>query len=214
PWLPYAGPFLCFALFTYAGGRWPEAAHLWYAAKTGVVALLLAWAAPRIPELTWRAPVADWGLGVAVGLAVLAVWVLPERPLAPLMLGTPEGFDPYRFGLSPVATWGVIAVRIAGAALVVPVMEELFWRAFLMRYLVRPDFRELPLGHYHPFAFFAVAVAFGFEHHRWLVGIAAGLAYGGLVVWRKRLWPAILAHGVTNLGLGLYVVATRQWGFW
>ncbi len=213
-WLPYVAPFLCFALFTYGGSAHAEAAHLWYVAKTVVVGGLLWAVAPRLPELTWRAPASDWLVGVVAGLAVLVVWVAPEQLLAPLMVGEPTGFDPYRFGLSPGATWGVIAVRIIGASLVVPVMEELFWRAFLMRYMVRSDFLALPLGTFQPFAFFVVATAFGFEHHRWVVGIVAGLVYGGLLVWRRRLLPCIVAHAVTNLGLGLYVVATRSWTFW
>jgi hypothetical protein len=24
----------------------------------------------------------------------------------------------------------------------------------------------------------------------------------------------VVAHGLTNLGLGAYIMATRQWGFW
>jgi len=213
-WLPYVAPFLCFALFTYAGAAQPAAAHYWYAAKTVAVGALLVALAPRLPELSWRAPAADWAVAVVAGVAVLVVWVAPEQLLAPLNIGEATGFDPYGFGLSPAATWAVIAVRIAGAALVVPVMEELFWRAFLMRYMVQSDFLGVPLGAYRPFAFFVVAVAFGFEHHRWLVGIVAGLAYGGLLVWRRRLLPCIVAHAVTNLGLGLYVVATHNWTFW
>ena len=213
-WLPYVAPFLCFALFTYAGAAQPAAAHYWYAAKTVVVGVMLLLLAPRLPELSWRGPAADWVIAVVAGVAVLVVWVAPEQLLAPLNIGDAAGFDPYAFGLPPGATWGVIAVRIAGAALVVPVMEELFWRAFLMRYMVQSDFLAVDLGAFRPFAFFTVAVAFGFEHHRWLVGIVAGLVYGGLLVWRRRLLPCIVAHAVTNFGLGLYVVATRNWTFW
>jgi len=213
-WLPYVAPFLCFALFTYAASAQPAAAHLWYAAKTVVVGVMLVLLARRLPELSWRAPAVDWGIAIVVGVAVLVVWVAPEQLLAPLNIGEATGFDPYGFGLSPAATWGVIAVRIGGAALVVPVMEELFWRAFLMRYMVQSDFLAVSLGAFRPFAFFTVAIAFGFEHHRWLVGIVAGLAYGGLLVWRRRLLPCIVAHAVTNFGLGLYVVATHNWTFW
>jgi len=213
-WLPYVAPFLVFALFTYGGSAQPAAAHTWYVAKTVAVGTLLFLFARRLPELDWCAPAADWWIAAVAGVVVLGVWVAPEQLLAPLKIGAATGFDPYRFGLSPAATWAVIAVRIAGAALVVPVMEELFWRAFLMRYMVRADFLALPLGFYHPFAFFVVAVAFGFEHDRWLVGIVAGLVYGGLLVWRRRLLPCIVAHAVTNLGLGIYVVATRNWTFW
>ncbi len=72
----------------------------------------------------------------------------------------------------------------------------------------------MALGTFRLFSFAVVAGAFGFEHHRWVVGIAAGLVYGGLLVWRRDLFTCILAHGVTNLGLGLYVLKTQQWTFW
>jgi CAAX prenyl protease-like protein len=165
-------------------------------------------------ELGWGGSAANWGLGILVGVVVLVVWVAPEDLLAPLRMGDPRGFDPYAFGLSGAAVWGLIGVRIFGASVVVPVMEELFWRSFLMRYLIDADFKQVALGSFSLFSFAVVAVAFGFEHHRWVVGIAAGLAYGGLLVWRRDLFTCILAHGVTNLGLGLYVLKTGEWTFW
>ncbi len=214
PWVPYVAPFAVFLLLTLAGGQWPEAAHIWYAAKTVLVgALLIAWRR-RYPELTWSRSATNWLLGVVAGLVVLVIWVAPERLLAGTMLAESGGFDPYAFDLSGGATLAVIFVRVLGASLVVPVMEELFWRSFLMRYLIKSDFRSVPLGSFTLLSFGVVAVAFGFEHHRWIVGILAGLIYGGLLVWRRDLFTCVLAHAVTNLGLGIYVMVTRQWGFW
>lgn len=213
-WFPYVAPFVVFILLTYGGAHWPGAAHLWYLAKTGVVGAML-WSLRRhYPELGWGRGPANWAIAGVAGVVVLVVWVAPERPLAPLMLGEPTGFDPYAFGLSAGLTWAVIGVRLLGASVVVPVMEELFWRSFLMRYLIDADFQRVALGTFSAFSFAAVAVAFGFEHHRWVVGIFAGIAYGGLLVWRRDLFTCVLAHGVTNLGLGLYVLKTGQWSFW
>lgn len=213
-WFPYVAPFAVFALFTYGGGQWPGAAHLWYLAKTVVVGTTLWAFRHRYPELGWSRRPGNWAIATVVGVVVLVVWVTPEKALAPLMMGDPSGFDPYAFGFGTGLTGGVIAVRILGASVVVPVMEELFWRSFLMRYLIDADFQRVSLGAFSTLSFVAVATAFGFEHHRWVVGIFAGIAYGGLLVWRRDLFTCILAHGVTNLGLGLYVLKTGQWHFW
>ncbi|MBD3236564.1 MAG: CAAX prenyl protease-related protein [Candidatus Eisenbacteria bacterium] len=213
-WLPYVVPFATFLALTFAGSQWPSAAHLWYAAKTVIVAvMLIAWRR-SYPELRWSRSIANWAIGFAAGLLVLVVWVAPEKLLEPLKLGEPGGFDPHAFGASGAGLWAIAGVRLLGASLVVPVMEELFWRSFLMRALIRSDFREVALGTFRLFSFALVAILFGLEHFRWVVGILAGLAYGGLLVWRRDLFTCVLAHAVTNLGLGLYVLATGRWDFW
>ncbi|MBN2566130.1 MAG: CAAX prenyl protease-related protein, partial [Candidatus Eisenbacteria bacterium] len=122
--------------------------------------------------------------------------------------------NPHAFGVGGPGLWAVIGLRLLGASVVVPVMEELFWRSFLMRVLIGADFERVPLGTYRLFSFAVVALAFGCEHDRWLVGIAAGLIYGGLLVWRRDLFTCMIAHAVTNLGLGIYVLKTQMWSFW
>jgi CAAX prenyl protease-like protein len=214
PWFPYVAPFATFLAFTYGGAHWPGAAHLWYLAKTVVVGAMLWGFRRHYSELGWGNTVGNWTIGVVIGIVVLVVWVAPEDLLAPLRIGEAPGFNPYAFDLGTTLTWAVIAVRILGASVVVPVMEELFWRSFLMRYFIDYHFKSVALGAFSTFSFAVVALAFGFEHPRWVVGIAAGVAYGGLLVWRRDLFTCVLAHGVTNFGLGLYVVRTGQWSFW
>ena len=60
---------------------------------------------------------------------------------------------PHGFGWPEGTVTVLIAVRLMGAAVVVPVMEELFWRSFLMRYLINPDFRAVPMGAFAWFSF-------------------------------------------------------------
>ena len=103
---------------------------------------------------------------------------------------------------------------LLGAVIVVPVMEELFWRSFLMRYLINPDFRSVPMGSFTRFSFFTTAVLFGLEHHRVIEGIIAGILYNFLLTRQKKLKGVILAHAVTNFGLGIYVIVTESWMFW
>ena len=137
------------------------------------------------PELFW---------GFLVGIVVLVAWVWPEQ------------FEWYRKwciygdgGTSAVAETDMVLklVRLVGSAFVISVAEELFFRRFLMRFA----------------GFWWMVLLFAVEHDRWLVGAFAGLLYGWLAL-RKGLLSAIVAHVVTNLALGLYVLETKSWQFW
>ncbi len=213
PWLPYVLPFAMFLLLTGPVRFFPALSPFLYIAKTIIVgALLWFWrheyAADMFPGLSFR----EWLTALFCGLLVLVIWIVPEGYL--FQFGQNSGFDPHAFGWSGAATKGLIAVRLIGAAVVVPVMEELFWRSFLMRYLINPDFRSVPVGAFTWLSFMGVAILFGLEHHRVIVGIIAGLLYGLLLIRQKKLKGVILAHGVTNLGLGIYVLLTGSWMFW
>lgn len=213
PWLPYVLPFAIFLLLTGPVRFFPTLSPLLYIAKTIIVgALLWCWrheyAADLFPGLSFR----EWLTALFCGLLVLVIWIVPEGYL--FQFDQNSGFDPHAFGWSGAATKGLIAVRLIGAAVVVPVMEELFWRSFLMRYLINPDFRSVPVGAFTWLSFMGVAILFGLEHHRVVVGIIAGLFYGLLLIRQKKLKGVILAHGITNLGLGIYVLLTGSWMFW
>jgi CAAX prenyl protease-like protein len=105
-------------------------------------------------------------------------------------------------------------VRVAGASFVVPQLEEVFFRSFLYRYLVKPDFQSVPLRHFAPAAFLLTSAVFAFEHQEWLPGLLCGFAYQGLVLRKKRLGDAITAHAITNFLLGVWVVWRGAWQFW
>jgi CAAX prenyl protease-like protein len=187
-------------------GRWL------YAVQIGAVIVALAWFARayeelRRPGLSWR----DALEAVVVGVAVFALWINLDFSWA--MLAEPgAGFDPRT--ASGGIDWALVSVRIFGAAVVVPIMEELFWRSFVMRWTDRPDFLRSSPAATSGRALVVTAILFGIEHNLWLAGILAGLAYGGLYLRSEKLWSPILAHAVTNLLLGLWVVATASWSFW
>jgi CAAX prenyl protease-like protein len=98
----------------------------------------------------------------------------------------------------------------------VPWLEEVFWRGFLLRYLVREDFLELPFGTCSRFSFLVVALAFMCEHRLadWPAAVLTGALYNGVAIWTRSLPACVLAHALTNLLLGGYVMHTQQWGFW
>lgn len=124
-----------------------------------------------------------------------------------------DQFDPYKYGIDLLA-WFIIAFRLAGAVIVVPIFEELFWRSFALRWLIKDDFLSVPIGAFTWFSFAVVTLGFGFEHHEWLVGLIAGVLYAVLLYKTKRLFDCVLAHAVTNLLLGIYVLSTQQWHLW
>ena len=154
--------------------------------------------------------VRDWGLALLTGALVFVLWINLDQSW--LTFGEPKGFNPAQADGS--LDWALIAVRIFGAAAVVPVMEELFWRSFLMRWIDRHDFlRQAPVA-VTLRALLITSVLFGVEHSLWFAGIVAGLAYGWLYVRSGSLWPSMIAHALTNLMLGIWVVMTGNWQFW
>jgi len=208
PFVPYLLPFGVFALLTYAGPLLDVPKLYTYPIKTVAVAGMLAFYFNHYREEL--RPCFSLSALIA-GILVFLLWVLSEG-LYP-QFSQPSVFDPFE-EISGPTVYLFIGFRLAGAVLVVPVMEELFWRSFALRYLINPKFKFIPLGQFSWFSFIVVSIAFGFEHYRWLPGIAAGMVYAGLLYREKNLFAPILAHAVTNLLLGIYVLATEQWAFW
>lgn len=146
-----------------------------------------------------------------LGLLVFLLWINMDWDFA--TFGESNGFNPNLVEDS-VLRQGLIFFRLFGAALVVPIMEELFWRSFLLRYIINPDFMLVKVGRYTLASFAIGAVLFGLEHHLVLAGIMAGMAYSLLLYWSKSIAQCVLSHAVTNLALGIYVLQTGNWQFW
>ncbi len=213
PWFFYAAPFVLFLLLTEPGRFFPLYTPHFYIAKTILVgALLWFWRHHYVQDFSRKLLLPEVLISVACGILVLVIWVVPEGHL--FQLEQKHIFNPHGLGESQAAFLLLVSVRLLGATLVVPVMEELFWRSFLMRYLIDPDFRKVPMGAFTWLSFTGVAILFGLEHNRIVVGVVAGVLYGLLLIWQKNLRAVILAHAVTNFGLGVYVILTGSWLFW
>lgn len=155
-----------------------------------------------------------WFLAVIGGALALGVWLSPQ-----ILFGAAprlEGFDPTVFSQSPELFWLTVLGRFARLVIIVPIIEEIFWRGFLMRYLIREDFWNVKLGTYAPLAFFGVAGVFMLAHTMadWPAAFLTGLIFNAIMLRTKNIPACILAHALTNLGLGLYIMRTGQWGFW
>jgi CAAX prenyl protease-like protein len=146
-----------------------------------------------------------------LGLLVFALWIRMDWTMG--SAAAPQGFNPE---LLPGRTFQVVMTifRIGGAVLVVPLMEELFWRSFLVRYIIDKNFDAVRIGTFTWASFFITVALFGLEHNYILAGVMAGVFYNLLLYRTRSLAQCVLAHAVTNCALAVYVVSSGKWQFW
>lgn len=150
-------------------------------------------------------------LAVGVGIVVFALWINLDAPI--LRIGDAAAkFTP--LDAQGQIIWPLAIVRLIGATLLVPVMEELFWRSFLMRWIDRPQFETVVPQQVTLKAIALSTFVFMLAHTLWLAAIIAGLAYAWLFVRTGKLWVPVIAHAVTNGILGVWVLYTGNWSFW
>ena len=157
---------------------------------------------------------------VLLGVAVFFIWIGPDV-LFPgyrnsilftnSIVGHPQG------GTVPADKINVIFLvfRVLGSVVTIPIIEELFWRGWMMRWIARHDFTRIPVGTYHAEAFWIVAVLFASEHGPfWDVGLATGIIYNWWAIRTRNLTDCVIAHAVTNACLAVYVIGWNQWQYW
>jgi CAAX prenyl protease-like protein len=157
---------------------------------------------------------------LGIGIAVFVLWIAPDV-LIPgyrhfwLFENVVTGKAATSMSSAAMLSWPVLILRLIRAVIIVPIVEELFWRAWLMRWLIDNDFEKVPLGKYSAQAFWIVAVLFASEHGSyWDVGLLTGIIYNWWMVRTRSLGDLILAHAVTNGILGAYVIAFGKWEYW
>ncbi|OYY48972.1 MAG: CAAX prenyl protease-related protein [Methylophilaceae bacterium 17-44-8] len=182
-----------------------------YVIRISAVIALLAYFWRDYIELNTKPVVSDFLYAAVAGGIVFMIWIFPY----PEWLGGGDtlGFNPYG-GESQLAGLWWASVRLMGAAMVVPLMEELFWRSYVMRWFDKSDFLLVSPERVSGYAYLGSACLFALEHHLWLAGLIAGLVYGELYKTYRNLWVPIAAHAVTNAMLGLYVLGTNHWSYW
>ena len=204
-------PFFIFVVLTACQGKFGATSADWfYFAKTIAGAWLIWEMRPFVAEMrraiSWEA--------VATGILIFGIWVGLDN-FYPKFFHTAAMGNPFDvFGNLPALAWFFIAVHILGMTLIVPPLEEVFYRSFLYRFIANPNFLSVPLNKFLPLPFFATAIVFGLSHNEWLAGILCGAAYQWLVLRKNRLGDAMTAHAITNLLLGLWVVWKHDWHFW
>ena len=154
-------------------------------------------------SLSWRA--------VAIGCATFAIWI------ALVPSGGAEA-EPWPAALASVpihwaAAW--LLLRVVGYTITVPLVEELAFRGYLMRRLMREDFDRLPVGLFTWSSFLISSVLFGALHGGyWLAGTVAGMTFALALYQRRALGDAVVAHATANGLIAVYVLATGRWSVW
>lgn len=163
----------------------------------------------------------DWALkpcllAVPFGLLGIAVWMLPY--FAGWITDEGNGFMPEKvFGEGSALTMAEYAMRFARAAVVVPFVEELFWRGFLMRWCINRDFpQNVAIGTHSLLAYVVTTGAFMLIHAP--ADWAGAFIYGSLtyilVIKTKRITPAITMHAVANATMGICAVSFNLPHLW
>ncbi|MGA2683782.1 MAG: CAAX prenyl protease-related protein [Verrucomicrobiota bacterium] len=224
PLMVRVAPFVVFLVLTSCQGRFGAASAYWfYLAKTLVAVWLIREMRPLVSEMRWAI---SWE-ALVVGVGVFGLWIgldpfYPKLPEIITKLGLSKFFGTHQaiwnpheqFGQNSALAWLMIVTRILGSTLVVPPLEEVFYRSFLYRYVAKPDFLSVPLNRFLPLPFLVTAAVFGISHSQWLAGILCGMAYQWLVLRRNRLGDAMTAHAITNFLLGVWVAWQGAWQFW
>ena len=216
PAAPYVVPFAAFLLLLAIQDWVPLPQSVEFGLRILLLSALLWFVSRRVIDLGMSNPLGT----LLTGLGVFVLWVAPDalfpgyRQLWPFhnpVMGSIHSSLRAGSAVDPLT----LTLRSIRAVVIVPIVEELFWRAWLMRWIVRPDFEKVPLGAYAPRAFWTVAVLFAAEHGPyWDVGLVAGIAYNAWICRVKRLGDLIWAHAITNGALCAYVLYTHKWEFW
>ena len=238
---PFVVPMIVFLALVFVGGlqeRWHAAA---YVARTLIVGGLLALLWPRLRrDVQW----AHTGLGVAVGIIGVVQWIGTDKLLQLVRSRYPddwilggvwslvvsgvrpgEGYNPVVELLEPAGVWpfvGFVLVRTLGPILVVPIMEELFWRDWLWRSFISPNnWRLAALGEPDRAAVVLTCLAFALVHPQRLVSVIWAALIAWLLIRTRSLGACIVAHAVTNALLAGYVLVAAlaygrasEWYFW
>ena len=192
-----------------------------YTLKIALTTAALAWVWPALAAFPRRVSF----LSLLVGVVGVCLWVglwklgLEQRLLAPLGLGkvvdlgARSAYDPLvELADRPMLAYGFLAVRLFGLTVIIALAEELFLRGFLMRFFVRPDWWNVPIGEVNRTAVLAGTLVPMLMHPAELLAAAVWFS---LVTWlmikTRSLWDCIVAHATTNLLLGCYVIWSGEW---
>jgi CAAX prenyl protease-like protein len=211
-WLAYSAPMVAFAVFTAIEG--------WVAPSMYPLAYTIKIAAVLTAFLIWRGPLGDirpsWNVlipSLLVGLAIIGSWLVIDQLVPYPHIGDRIGFDPGTIG-SSAGRLAFLLVRFSGLVIVVPVMEELFWRSFLLRYLTSGNSQALPIGAFSLSALTIMVVLSATAHTEWLVAAIASVIFAYWLRRTKSLFAAIVSHAAANGALGIYILRTHDWKYW
>jgi uncharacterized protein len=215
--VPFAAYLLGTALVAKAEG-------FWYAIGYGAVVIAVSMTAYLLKSNRLVCPHRHIALPIGIGIVGIIAWIALTKlgvddaiqSVLPAWI-RPAGRPSFNPMAEFDADWKRIAyvvVRIIGIALIVPLAEELFWRGFLMRWLVSDNWQSVPIGTFTAFSFLGVVILFTLAHVEWTAAIVYCVLLNGYACWKKDLWGCMVAHSVSNSILVAYVLLSHDWRFW
>ena len=191
----------------------PEVKNYLYPVKIILVISSIIVFRKSYTELKWKEllKITNTMLSLSVGIIVIIFWI--NLDMSPFVIGKITPFNP---SVHPavISSSMMLLIRAVGAVLVVPIIEELFWRSFLCRYLINHNFTTVTHGKFTLFSFLVTSVLFGLEHNLWFAGIIAGVAYNFIYLKTKSVTQCIFTHAISNFTLAAYVIYGGHWKFW
>lgn len=151
---------------------------------------------------SWQAPI--------IGMMVFIIWMLLEPTDHNSGMALSQGLEKLPSGWT--AIW--LVFRVFGSVIVVPLVEELAFRGYLIRKLSAKDFENVPSGHFSWLSFLLSSLLFGLLHDRWIAGTLAGMGYAVALYRRGHLGDAIAAHMTTNALIAIIVLTQGSWALW
>jgi len=155
----------------------------------------------------------DWSMSwvaVFIGIAIFVLWMLLEPPAEP----GPIAMETALSTLSNAEKSVWLAFRVAGSVLLVPVVEEMAFRGYMIRRLAGQELDVSTPPRFTLLSFCLSSLAFGLLHGRWLAGTLSGMALAYALYRRGKLGDAIIAHMVANGLIALSVLAWGKWSLW
>ncbi len=235
PWLVFVLPFVVYMLVgslepspTEPGGKLLglnlqySAYPVIYTVKIASTLLCMACVFPGYRQFHRRPSLLAVGVGILGIVVWIGLWKISAQSGLTQWLahfiglgGRPE-YNPLKeLAASPAWAWGFLAIRFLGLVVIVPIIEEFFLRGFLMRLVMEQDWWKVPFGRASAGAI-AVSIVVPVLTHP--TEALAAAVWFGMVTWlmirTRNIWDCVVAHAVTNLLLGIYVVTTGNWSLW
>jgi len=212
PEIGYVLPFAVFIVFLAIGKYVPVPQPVRFFSILALLALFSRGLLPTRPARPFSS--------ILLGVVVFFIWIGPDVLIpgyrnsilfSNSIVGHPEGATVPADKINTI----FLLFRVLSSVVTIPLIEELFWRGWMMRWIANHHFNRIPIGTYHAEAFWIVAVLFASEHGSfWDVGLATGIIYNWWAIRTRNLTDCVIAHTVTNACLAVYVIGWGQWQYW
>ena len=187
-------PFIVFMASALLASTFNDTPAVVYPLRVLAMAMVLALVWPHLRALPWRLD----PLAIGAGVFIAIYWIA----LGPAGPGEPP------IGEAGALLFGFwLVTRVVGTALFVPVIEELFFRGYLIDRIAPEDAPKRNVV----IAVVISTAAFAALHDRWIAAAVAGVIFALLVLRSRNVTDAIIAHAAANALIAAWAIGTGNW---